>query len=326
MLKTENTSNRLIEDFRGDFKKIAFLMKESWSENKIQPLLYTKEFLESCFEYPGANFKLAPTIYHKNTPKAFVAGFPRRVRYRERELNILLITFLTVAPEYKKTGYGIIVWSDLVRRAREAGFDGMMNYCVDGEAMNSMIMGCCNRMNLAAEHVYSVRYLTSLLLPRSQKDEEKATSLDIDAVMRIGNSIANHSPLARVWNRNQAEWQCKRSGAIVARIRTGSREGMITGYIMRVADDNRTKCLFIEDILWGNLKEERETLVKALTAKAVAAGAQLAVAPMLGYADMEPFKRTRFRPSQKVLHAYFTNWSAANTAVGPLSSFYLDVY
>ena len=112
-----------IEDFRGDFAAVAALMQQSWAENREQSLLYTADFLASCFDYPGANFSLAPTLYDGGKPVAFAAGFPRHVRFKGRELRLLLITFLTVAKEYKKTGYGIVLWNELVRRAQAAGFD-----------------------------------------------------------------------------------------------------------------------------------------------------------------------------------------------------------
>lgn len=326
--KPESASHRSIEDFRGDFGGIASLMEQSWAENKKPPLLYTKEFLESCFEYPGASYALAPTIYHDDIPKAFVAGFPRRVRYKGRELNIVLITFLTVAVEYKKTGYGIVIWSELVKRARAAGFDGVVSYCVEGEAMNGMILGCCKRMNLPVERVYSVQYLSSMLFPKPASDSNAAVAECIDALVTIGNTIGNRTPLARVWNREEAEWQCKRSGAVVVRHVAESREGMLTGYIMQIADVNRTKCLLVEDVLWGNLEEgERQALVKQLTTKAAADGARLAVLPVLGYAETEPFTTVRFRPSQRILHTYFSVWTDARPpAMETLSSFYLDVF
>ena len=149
--KPESSSLRSIEDFRGDFGGIASLMEQSWAENNKQPLLYTKEFLKSCFEYPGASYALAPTLYRDDIPKAFVAGFPRRVRYKGRELNIVLITFLTVASEYKKMGYGVVIWSELVKRVRVAGFDGMVNYCVDGEAIEHHFQIGPNRSSAPGE-------------------------------------------------------------------------------------------------------------------------------------------------------------------------------
>jgi len=322
----ENTPTRSLENFRGDFDAIGLLMKQSWGKNDKQALLYTKEFLQSCFEYPQASHGFAPTIYHGTAPIAFVAGFPRRVRYKERELNILLITFLTVAPEYKKSGYGVVVWSELVKRARASGFDGMVNYCVEGEAMNRMIVGCCRRLGLQAERIYSVHYLSCILFPKSEDVSAAAESMAIDTLMEIGNPVGDLVPLARIWTREEAAWQCNRPGAVIAITVHGARSGMITGYIMPAADGKETKCLLVEDVLWGNLEaEEREALVRQLKTKAAAAGARVATLPVLGYAGTDPFKASRFRPSQRILHAYLTVWSDA-PALHELSSFYLDVF
>ena len=125
--QSEGRRSRHIEDCRGDFEEISRLIERSWAENTQQALLYPAAFLASCFEYPGASFSLAPAIYDGSTPLAFASAFPRRVCVKGRELNLVIITFLTVASELKKRGYGILLWSELVKRARVAGFDGMVN-------------------------------------------------------------------------------------------------------------------------------------------------------------------------------------------------------
>ena len=56
--------------------------------------------------------------------------------------------------------------------------------------------------------------------------------------------------------------------------------------------------------------EERQTLLQKFLKKAASAGVRLATVPVLGYADMEPFKKARFQSTRRVLHAYLTLWSA----------------
>jgi len=318
---------RSLLDFQGDFDQLAVLMEQSWSENHAQSLLYTQPFLESCFQYPGSTFALAPTIYHGSTPVGFVAGFPRSVRYMGSDRKILIITFLTVAPEFKKAGYGIVLWSELVKRAQALGFDGMMNYCVEGEAMNGMILGCCHRMRLPVEHIFSVSYLSSILWPRAVSATATETAFDpIDALLDEAAPIADRTPLARQWTPQEARWQCTRPDAVLAHYECESRRGLLTGSIMELTDANHTRTLLVEDVLWGSLQaEERVRLVKLLVAKATAQGARMATVPVQGYADMEPFRAARFRPSTRVLHAYFTLWNGPSS-LERVPSFYLDVF
>ncbi len=162
---SEQTS-RSMEDFRGDFEQLATVMEASWADSATTPFLYRADFLADCFKYPGSAFSLAPTIYHDSTPVAFVAGFPRRVRIHGNEFQILIVSLLTVAADHKQKGYGIVVWSELVRRAQTAGFDGIVNYCVEGEAMNLMIEGSCRRLGLPAVRAYSASYLSKVLWPK----------------------------------------------------------------------------------------------------------------------------------------------------------------
>jgi GNAT superfamily N-acetyltransferase len=318
-----------IENFRGDFTQLAALMQASWAENS-GALLYTPEFLSSSFDYPDADFSLAPAIYVDSKPVAFVAGFPRQVRFKGRDLKIIVITFLTVLPEYKKKGLGIILWSELVKRARTAGFDGMVNFCIDGEPMNAMIVGSCNRLKLPIARIYSARYM-STILPAGHHGHDadrnhQATGILLDLAARLVDA----HPLARIWTKPEAEWQCvRRSQPVAETLSVDERSGLLTGYIMSISDKKHTKCLLIEDILWGSLiGEERQTLLKNFLNKAAAAGVHLATVPVLSYADMEPFKKARFQSTRRVLHAYLTLWSAgpADLPSEPLPSMYLDVF
>lgn len=326
---SEGQRSRGIEDCRGDFEDISRLMERSWAGNTQQALFYPADFLASCFEYPGASFSLGPTIYEGSTPLAFGAAFPRRVCVKGRELNLVIITFLTAASELKKRGYGIVLWSELVKRARAAGFDGMVNYCVDGESMNSMILGCCRMLQLPTARVYTVPYW-SRIFPRRKVESVQAEPAATDVVenfLELAIPIAKQTPLARLWSRKEAEWQCQRRlGSVVAEFASGPRRGMLVGYIMPVANASRTKCLIVEDVLWGDLEpREREQLAQALLDRAFLAGAQTAVAPDLGYADFAPFHAAHFRPSQRLLHTYLTVWNG-EPFMETLPSMYLDVF
>ena len=327
-LQSEGQQSRRIEDCRGDFEECSRLIERSWAENTQRALFYPADFIASCFEYPGASFSLAPTIYEGSTPLAFAAAFPRRVCVKGRELNLVIITFLTVASELKKRGYGILVWSELVKRARAAGFDGMVNYCVEGESMNSMILGCCRMLQIPTARAYTIPYWSRMLPPRKVESAQSEPAADVvEQFLELAASITKQTPLGRLWGRKEAEWQCQRRfGSVVAELASGPRRGMLVGYIMPVANASRTKCLIVEDVLWGDLEpQERDHLAKALLDRASLVGAQTAVAPYLGYADFAPFHTARFRPSQRVLHAYLTVWNG-EPSTEALPSMYLDVF
>jgi len=319
---------RSIEDFRGDFEELAVLMRDSWAENKSQPLLYTAEFLSSFFSYPGASFHNSPTLYEDSKPAAFIGGFPRRLKWKGRDLRILALSFLTVITEYKNGGYGIVLWNEALKRARAAGFDGVINYCVQGEPMDNMMLAYFQRMKLPSTRLLSIRHLTRVIPPKQTKTgREKVDSEFIENFLIKARSAAESVPLARIWSREEAEWQCQnRTNAIVASYTSGERQGLLTGYIMQIADRANTKCLLIEDVLWQDLlAEERRALVQKLVDSAASEGARLCVVPLLGYADSEPFIKARFLQSARVLNAYFTLWNGAPTPE-PVTSFYLDVF
>ena len=323
---TSTPPPRQIEDCRGDLDSIAAMMEAAWADSVSPPFLYTAEYLASCFEYPGAGYSLAPTIYDGATPLAFVAGFPRRIRVEGRERTILVIALLTAAAEYRNRGYGIVIWTELVRRARAAGFDGMVNYCVEGEAMNRMIVGACRRLRLPVELVYSVSYLTKILRPPGSAVRDEPQVAAAEALREAAASIPDDESLIRVWSREEAAWQCGRAGAVVSQADGEPCGGVLTGYVMQVANPKRTKCLVVDDVLWGGLGEaDREELVRRLLDQAAASGAQIAVVPQQGYADLDAFTVAGFRPSGRVVHTYLTLWDGSDTP-SSVRSCYLDVF
>ena len=323
-----DASARTMADFRGDFDQLSQLMELSWSENPSQSSLYTAECLQSYFLYPGASCALAPTIYHGSRPVGFVAGFPRSVQYKDKQWKVLVITFLTVATEYKKKGYGIVLWSELVKRAQALGYDGMVNYCVDGDTMNGMILGSCRLLNLPITEVRTVPYWSRVLLPRDRTSvESRPSESAVELFVELAKEVSEREPFARTWSKAEAEWQCEgRLGSVVAKAELDSRRGMLVGYVMPLANASRTKCLFVEDVLWGDLQpQERDDLLKRFLERAALAGVQMAVLPHLGYADLQPFHAARFRPSQRTLHAYLTIWNG-EPCTQTLDSMYLDVF
>jgi len=326
ILQSPNLQPLCIEDCRGDFEEISRLMESSWAGNANQSLFFSADYLASCFEYPGASLSLAPTIYEGAKPVAFAAGIPRRISLNGCELNVVIITFLTAANDYKKRGYGIVIWNELVKRARTAGFDGMVNYGTDGESMNDMIPKCCRMLGLPATHIRTIPYWSRMIRPKNAGSSgPEPNESAVERFLELAQPM-KQVPLARTWTFEEAEWQCKRRfGSLTVELESGLRRGMVVGYVMPVANAARTKCAIVEDVFWGDLEaQERGILVKTFLDRAALAGAQLAVIPVLGYADLEPFHAARFRPSQRVQHAYLTVWKG-DPAAEDLPSMYLDI-
>ncbi len=317
-----------IDNFRGDFAELAALIQRSWSENNRQPLLYTPDFLKSSFEYPEATLSLAPTLYRGSSPVAFSAGLPRRIRFGGRDLRVITSTFLTVSPEFKRHGYGIVLWSELAKRARAEGFDGMVNFCIEGEPMNGMVIGCAGRLKVPIERIFSAHYLACLLRPTGSRDGiPDSDNGSVEEFLQLAAPISDRVPLARLWSAQEAEWQStRRTGAVSVRYATGSRLGMLTGYVMEIDRPDRAKCLLVEDVLWGTLAlDERVELLRELLQQAAASGVRMATVPDLHYADMQPFVAAGFRPSKRIVHAYLTIWNG-DMPTEPLPSIYLDIF
>jgi Acetyltransferase (GNAT) family len=333
-LPSETTTNvrgagRSIQDFRGDCGALARTVQTSWEENSQQALCYSAEFFESFLASPGANASLTPTLYRGDELIGFAAGFPRLVEYRSQSLQLVTNSFLSVLPEFKKSGLGVILWSELVKRIRAAGFDGMFNFCVDGEPMNGMIEGCCRLQKLRVCRIFSVRYMSALLktgdfaVPTAPPLSPSLLTDFVD----LAAKVVETQPLARKWTLKEAEWQClHRTGAVAAHIANSSRRGILTGYVIPISSAERTNCLLVEDILWAELvPAERLELLQQFLSKAASLGARMATVPVLGYADLSPFKKLRFFPTRRVLHCYLTLFNE-DFSIEKVPSMYLDVF
>jgi hypothetical protein len=321
--RTVARASSAAEDFRGDYDRLAAMLQASWKQNATAPFLYTAEFLADCFRYPGSSFALAPTIYRGSEPIAFVVGQPRRVTIGDAERRILISTFLTVAPEHRSTGYGVVVWAELMRRAAQAGFDGVVNYCVDGEAMDRMIHGICRRLGLGLIRVASFSYLArSTWVPGGGELHPGPSAGEL---AEAAAAMPGQAGLSRLWSDDEAAWQLSRCGAVSVKAGSAPPPGVLTGYVISVADAVGTRCLVVDDVLWGDLvADDRPALVRDLVMKATAAGARMAIVPVLGYADPQPFVASGFVPSPPTTHAYLVTWSDPAPSRAP-DRYYLDV-
>ena len=120
-------------------------------------------------------------------------------------------------------------------------------------------------------------------------------------------------------------WQITRRDGVVAARRADGLPGLLNGYVMEMANARRSKCVIVDDVLWGDLgAEDRHLLAQDFVNRGVAAGAQIAVVPSQGYADLSPFQAIGFRESNRIVHAYLTLWNDAEIPAS-VDSFYLDV-
>lgn len=309
--------------FRGDFEAMAGMLQQSWASNNEVPLLYTASFLESACRYPGTDFNLSPSIYNGDEPLAFVAGLPRHFEVNGERQSLILTSFLTAAPGEQNSSYGLTIWRNVHNRAREAGYAGVLSLCVEGDQMNKIISPVARLFRLNTQHIFRVDYLMRFLRPAQQTLPE--ADCDIDLFLELARGLPQGVPFARVWTREEAEWQCRlRSGAVTASMRHGERHGMLTGYVTEVASKPPVKALAVEDILWGNLEDaERKDLLQQFLLAAAARGAQVASCPVMNYADLAPFRNAGFRPAKRRVHIYLTHWKPEKLSEFP--AVYMDV-
>jgi len=321
-----NSSSPTVDTFRGDFGELVAVIQRSWADNPSQPLLYSEAFLRSAFDYPGCSLALAPAAYGDAGLLGFVAGFPRSVRWDGRPARLILNSFLTASNVVKGAGLGLKLWADLIERGRKLGYDGTINFCVEGDDMNRMMPGLSRLLKLNTERIFSVEFLVRLLRPVPPQPRPEVFDQDIDLFLQLASNLQGDLPLLRLWTRAEAEWQCrKREGAITVSHHVEGRSGVLTGYLAQAASTPPTTVVLLEDLLWGNLHPaERGELLQRFLRAAAAQGASTASCPMLGYSSLETLESAGFRRSKRVLHTYLSLWNGLEPR--PVQSLYIDVF
>lgn len=315
-----------VENFRGDFVALADMVKASWSLNKEPALLFTEAFLRSAFEYPGSSFDLAPSLYTPDGIGGFCAAFPRNVRLGGRDIRLAVTTFLTASSKLRGTGHGVELWGETVERVRAAGYEGVINFCVDGDDMHRMMPVVGEFLRLNTRAIYRVEYLSRFLRPVTGNPPADATDAEIEMFLDLAAGCARNVPLARLWTPAEAAWQCRqRSGAITVSLESEGRRGLLTGYLVMVVGDPPAQVALLEDIFWGNLEiPEQALLLQRFLAAAASKGARAVSCPVMGYSSMDPLTAAGFRPSKRVLHTWLALWNGMDPE--PVSALYIDVF
>jgi hypothetical protein len=207
---------------------------------------------------------------------------------------------------------------------QSAGYEGVIHFCADGNVSNHVTVGSAQNLGFRVTSLGAVRFLMRLLKPvAEQSGSVLTTESDVDCFLRASGVSA---PLARVWSRAEAEWQCrKRTGSICVTHCDGASAGVLAGYRMAALDAAHTECVFLDDILWQDLNAADRRLLLDRFVNAAAAEAQIVVVPQLGYADMTTFGAAGFMRSRRLLHAYLTTWGNDTAPDISLPPVYIDV-
>jgi hypothetical protein len=313
-----------LEKFNKDIVELSAMMRRSWSSNKEEPLSYTETFLQSALTQPGTSIDGCPAVYDHGALVAFGAIFPRRIALAGRVWNIPVSGFLTVALDYQKWGgLGVMIWRGLAEEAKAQQCDGMISYCVEGDAMDQSLLRIAKYCRLPTQKVFEVRYLARPV----PKDRGPLSKADPGILLRCAEQLAKDSNFSRVWTEAEAAWQCNdRDGAFGCAMQRGNVEGTISASTMFTGGAKPIRCGLVDDVLWGELEHgERKQLVQQLLSSASAAGVELLLVPVMNYADMTPFAEAGFRKTRRALNMYL---SALNPELPlqQLSTAYVDVF
>lgn len=302
-----------------DWPQAAALIAESWKENHEQALDYTPDFIESLAGYPASLPVIAPAFFDGDQLAAFVMGFPRNFEVEGLTRKLLLMTLFTVGPRYKGQGLGRRIWAECLRQACDAGYEGALYYCVEGNISNKVTAAGVQLAGFEALHILTIPYLMRML---RRPLDAPADSIGPDSEMFLKCAAAVPPlPLRRCWTESEFTWQLQRPGAIAV---SDGKTGVLCGYTLNSSDAQRTSVFFVEDVLWLQDAEDGRTRLLALLLQQASRVSSLAVVPVLGYAALKTFVAAGFRKSPRVLNAYLVNFPIFQCS-SPITAIYAEI-
>jgi hypothetical protein len=299
-----------------DLPEAVALLNDSWNEESSSGLVYTSDYLSWLISPPASLPVLAPAFFVARHPVAFVIGVPRTFCIGSSKLHLLMMSFFTVVRGHKGQGLGKRIWSECLRQAARAGYDGAFHYCPAGNPSNSITAAAASTAGFESQLVFTVRYLNALLSAGSSFVH--AARGEAGAFAAAARALPPGLAISRLWHPDEIRWMFNRPHGVT---QTGS--SALTGYSMGAAGSAR-RAFVVEDVLWGTLDDAgKDAALAALLAQA-AGFASIATVGELEYFDISPFRRAGFRNSRRALNAYLTLWSGRKPEL-PVRALYADV-
>ena len=134
-------------------------------KTKISPFFMTSRFCDQRSSIQELPSTLRPPFTLMAIRRLLWPGSRALFVLEGRKQRLACITFWTTSAKFKGRGYGSRVWMEILRRARDSGYDGAVNFCVDGAPTNAIVMACGERVNAEVYRVFSTKYLARLLRP-----------------------------------------------------------------------------------------------------------------------------------------------------------------
>lgn len=304
-----------------DFQAATELLRRSWIENKETPLDYSPSFIRSFLCSGGSESGYTAALSRDGELVAFVLAAPRTVLLRGEPRKLGLMTLFTVASGFKGQGLGLRVWEECLKKLQTAGFDGAIYYCAQGNRSNFVTSAAAARAGFVAEKVKEIAHLARPIIMDAKDSASETPGVEGELLVELSSRLS--ADLRRQYSLEEARRFLGRDDVVSQGYREGSAVGVLAGYVLPVQDRERSSCLLLDEVLWGDLSDTGRAKLLQNFLRRARARASFVVVPQLGYANLSPLKAARFRLSPQVLNAYITLFD--HSPVPALESMYIDV-
>lgn len=319
-----------------DLRKVSHFICKTWERPCWN---YDVDLLTCHIMRPTGDPTLAlGHVTEDGTLASFQAFMPFSVEYAGLQYRAVFASFLTVSAEYQRKGLARSQQAVLIDRAIERDYDLYITMCENGAPSNNSVKKVFRMKGLEAVPVKTFCYLAGInrllqeLLPDAPSSRTRAcTEADLCAIaLRLDAFGAGVDLRKRVSERDLSFIFLDRphTKTYVYEI-DGQIAGLINVLLLEVLDADKTRNVYFDNIYFGAMSglQQREFLgdvLKLLQADRFSA----AFIPDIGYAPLEAFRFYRFRAAQREINLYMAKLKPNMTrcAIGPIRSFYLDVY
>jgi|GEM_PF-4561168 len=277
-------------------------------------------------------------IDEKGNLASYVAFMPFDVEYFGKSYRAVFCSFMTVATEHHGKGLNGPQQVALLQRSIERDYDLYIVICEDGAVSNISLERIFTKRDRKLQLVKNLGYIgarNDLLHPilptNPSANTRPLVRSDLNGVTLLTAEIGSGCDLRKIISPLDVEF------LFIDRPHTRSfvyeSAGKIRAFanllLLEVLDKETSLNLYFENVHFGDLtvSEQIEFIGDSLT-HLLETGFRMAILPDIGYTNIEPFRKLRFRALPRRLNLYMSELKAGIVLDGirDVDRIYMDIY
>ncbi|MBK7091694.1 MAG: hypothetical protein IPH59_08230 [bacterium] len=277
-------------------------------------------------------------IDEKGNLASYVAFMPFDVEYFGKSYRAVFCSFMTVATEYHGKGLNGPQQVALLQKSMERDYDLYIVICEDGAVSNISLERIFAKRDRKLQLVKNLGYigarrdlLQPVLSTQPSAHTRQMVRNDLASVSVLAAEIGRGCDLRRIISPLDVEFlfiDRPHTSSFVYES-AGKTRAFANLLLLEVLDKEASLNLYFENVHFGDLNESEqiEFMGDCLT-HLLGTGFRMAILPDIGYTNIEPFRKLRFRALPRRLNLYMSELKPGIVPNGirDVNRIYMDIY